>query len=155
MHSRAKARKLLLLVLAALVAVSGCNSYLVDEGDPNAPVLVQGRVVDASGGGMSGARILVRVVGSAAEIGEAVPLVYEGTFSAGLDGTFVVRLAPTPALIAHASATAGVVNVTLDVFADAAPFAFERELRNGTWAGAVPAFVFWPGGVSTASPAGP
>ena len=152
MRSLADARGVLLLALAALVVASGCNAYLVDEGDPSAPILVQGRVVDASGGGMSGARILVRMTDDRNRpAGEAAPIVYEGTFSAGLDGTFVARVAPTPALTALAGANGGVVNVTLAVFAGAAPFAFPRELRDGTWGGSVPAFVFGPEGVS-ASP---
>ena len=153
MRSPASARGALLLLLVALVA-TGCNAYLVDEGDPSAPILVQGRVVDASGGGMSGARILVQVAHerrtSAAAVTQTIG--YEATFSAGLDGTFVVRLAPAPDLIENVGPSGGVVKVTLVVFADAAPFTFSRELRNGTWAGAVPVFVFGPDGVS-ASPA--
>ena len=153
MRSLVDARGVLLLALAALVLATGCNSYLVDEGDPSAPILVQGRVVDSSGGGMSGARILVQVSDERrADAGVTQTIGYEATFSAGLDGTFVVRLAPDPALIERVGPSGGVVKVTLVVFADAAPFAFSRELRNGTWAGAVPVFVFGPDGVS-ASPA--
>ena len=148
MRSQASARAALLLVLAALTA--GCNAYLVDEGDPGAPILVQGRVVDSSGGGMSGARILVQVEHSV-RAGVTETLGYEGTFSAGLDGTFVVRLAPTPDLIEHVGPSGGVVKVTVAVFADAAPFVFQRQLRNGTWAGEVPTFIFGPEGVTEPS----
>jgi hypothetical protein len=137
----------LLLVLAAL-ATTGCNAYLAEEGDLSAPVLVQGRVVDASGGGMSGARVLVSAEYSV-RAGVTETIGYEATFSAGRDGTFVVRLAPDPALIEHLGPSGGVVKITLVVFADAAPFTFQRELRNGTWAGAVPEFVFGPDGVTT------
>ncbi len=155
MRSPARTRGLLLLVLATFATAAGCNAYLVDEGDPSAPILVQGRVVDASGGGMSGARILVQVADDRdVRIGEAAPVAYEGTFSAGLDGTFVARVAPTPALTALADATGGVVTVTLVVFAGSAPFAFPRELRNGTWAGDAPTFVFGPDGVSASPPTG-
>ncbi len=144
MRSRASARGALLLVLAALV-VTGCNGYLVDEGDPGAPVLVQGRVVDASGGGMSGASIVVQVEH---DVDNGVTtLGSEARFRAGLDGTFVVRLAPFPEQIEKVGPSGGVVNVTLVVFADAAPFTFPRELRNGTWVGAVPEFIFGPEGV--------
>jgi hypothetical protein len=146
MRSRASALGPLLLVLLALGIATGCNSYLVDEGDPNAPVLVQGRVVDASGGGMSGARIQVSIEYS---VSPAETIGYEATFRAGLDGTFVVRLAPDPELIEHVGPSGGVVSFKLVVFADAAPFTFQRELRNGTWAGAVPEFVFGPDGVTT------
>ena len=148
MRSQASARGVLLLALAALAATTGCNAYLVDEGDPSAPILVQGRVVDSSGGGMSGARIQVQVehVGDT-DNGVTQTVAYEATFSAGLDGTFVVRLAPTPELIAQVGASGGVVNVSLAVFANAPPFTFPRELRNGTWAGAVPVFVVGPEGV--------
>ena len=152
MRFRASGLATVLLATAALVT-AGCTAYLVEEGDPSAPVLVRGRVVDASGGGMSGARIVVRVADPAVPAGDAAPL-YEGTFSAGLDGTFLARVAPTPALTAHAAARGGVVNVTLAVYAGAEPFAFQRELRDGTWAGEVPAFLFGPDGVTTSSPAG-
>lgn len=148
MRSLASARVLLGLVLTVLVTATGCNSYLVNEGDPSAPILVQGRVVDASGGGMSGARILVSVEHSV-RAGVTKTVGYEATFNAGLDGTFVVRLAPDPALIEQLGPSGGVVKVTLVVFADAAPFAFSRELRDGTWAGPVPEFVFGPDGVTT------
>lgn len=151
MRSLARALGVVLLVPAALIA-TGCNSYLVNEGDPNAPILVQGRVVDASGGGMSGARIEVQVADDrGAQVGDAVRIVYEGQFSAGLDGTFVVRLAPSPELAAHAVEAGGVVSVTLLVFADADPFTFPRELRDGIWLGDVPSFVFGPDGVTTPS----
>ena len=147
MRSPGSARGALLLVLAALVT-TGCNAYLAEEGDPSAPVLVQGRVVDASGGGMSGARILVSVEHSVrAGVLETVGM--EATFSAGLDGTFVVRFSPAPEMIENVGPSGGVVKVTLVVFADAAPFTFQRELRNGTWAGPVPEFVFGPDGVTT------
>ena len=147
MRSLASARGVLFLVLAAL-ATTGCNAYLAEEGDLSAPILVQGRVVDASGGGMSGARVLVSVEHTVTA-GVTETIGSEATFSAGLDGTFVVRFAPGPALIEHVGPSGGVVKVTLVVFADAAPFAFQRELRNGTWAGAVPEFVFGPDGVTT------
>ena len=149
MRSLASARGVLLLVLAAL-ATTGCNAYLAEEGDLGAPILVQGRVVDASGGGMSGARILVSVEHSVTA-GVTETIGYETTFSAGLDGTFVVRLAPDPELIEHVGPSGGVVSVTLVVFADAAPFAFSRELRDGRWAGDVPEFIFGPDGVTTPS----
>jgi hypothetical protein len=148
MRSPASARGLLLLAVVALGAATGCNAYLANEGDPAAPILVQGRVVDSSGGGMSGARIQVHVAEPNDMVGGVtVTNGYEATFSAGLDGTFVVRLAPSPALIAKAGASGTMVTVTLTVFANETPFAFRRELRNGTWAGAVPAFVFGPEGV--------
>lgn len=150
MRSLASARGMLLLVLVALAAGTGCNAYLVDEGDPSAPILVQGRVVDASGGGMSGARIEVWVGDYRdVQVGEVVPVVYEGSFSAGLDGTFIVRVAPTPAMIALAGGDGGSVNFNLVVFANApAPFAFPRDVRNGTWAGDVPELIFGPEGVT-------
>jgi hypothetical protein len=141
-----------LLIVALLGSLAGCSAYLSEEGDPTAPVLVQGRVVDASGGGMSGAQVRVQVRDDAqAQVGQTVPVVYEGTFRAGLDGSFVVRLAPTPAMTALAGGDGGSVNFSLYVFADELrPFIFPRELRNGTWAGAVPEFVFGPDGVTEA-----
>lgn len=150
MRSPASARGLLLLAVVALGAATGCNAYLVNEGDPAAPILVQGRVVDSSGGGMSGARVEVWVGDYRdVQVGESVPIVYEGSFSAGLDGTFVVRLTPTPAMIELAGGDDGFVNFNLVVFANApAPFAFQRELRGGTWAGEVPELIFGPDGVT-------
>ncbi len=136
-----------------LVAIlAGCSGYLTEEGDPSAPILVRGRVVDASGGGMSGAGIHLTAFenpGGAAP-GVAVPAVYDGEFRAGLDGTFTIRLAPTPALTELAKNNGGFVNFTLVAFRGgaASPFAFPRELVDGTWAGAVPSFVFGPNGVS-------
>jgi len=139
---------MLILAAATLGVTTGCNAYLVNEGDPSAPILVQGRVVDSSGGGMSGARVLVSLEHSV-RAGVTETIGYEATFSAGLDGTFVVRLAPDAALIENVGPSGGAVKITLAVFADAAPFTFQRELRNGTWAGAVPEFVFGPDGVTT------
>ena len=154
MRSLASARRALLLALVlAALAVAGCSAYLAEEGDPSAPILVQGRVVDASGGGMSGARVLVSVEHSVTA-GGTETIGYETTFSAGLDGTFVVRLAPDPELIERVGPSGGIVNVKLVVFAGAAPFEFQRELRNGTWVGAVPVFVFGPDGVTASSPPG-
>jgi hypothetical protein len=139
-----------LLLVVVLGTLTGCSAYLSEEGDPRAPVLVQGRVVDASGGGMSGAEILVQVPDHArGQVGDTVPLVYEGRFRAGLDGAFVVRLAPTPALTAFAGGDGGSVSFSLYVFAEPVePFSFSRELRAGAWVGEVPTFVFGPDGVT-------
>jgi hypothetical protein len=151
MRSRASARILRQLVAVALAgSVGGCSMYLSNEGDPAAPILVQGRIVDASGGGMSGAGVTLQVSDvDGVEDGESVPVVYQGQFSAGLDGAFTIRLAPTPELVALAARNGGFVNFSLVVFAgEAAPFGFPRELRDGTWAGGIPTFVFGPDGVT-------
>lgn len=99
---------------------------------------------------MSGAEVRVQIGDHAgARPGEPVPVVYEGRFRAGLDGAFVIRLAPTPELTTLAREGGGFVTVSLSVFADEVrPFAFPRELRDGTWAGQIPTFVFGPDGVT-------
>ena len=142
------------LALAAIVVLvgAGCTAYLAEEGDAAAPILVQGRVVDASGGGMSGATLRLQAdadLGDAG-VGEVVPTVELGAFRAGLDGTFVVRLAPTAQLKALADRNGGAVIFTLVAFEGVTvPFPFSRDLHNGMWAGEVPTVEFTPNGVTT------
>ena len=149
MRSRASRLRLLLVALATL-ATGGCTSYLVDEGDPAAPILVQGRVVDASGGGMSGATVELQADAEMdTDAGEATALMELGSFRAGLDGFFVVRLAPSAELTARADKNGGAVLFTLVAFEGPTfAFPFSRELRNGTWVGEIPTVEFTPNGVT-------
>jgi hypothetical protein len=132
-----------MLAAAVMVAVAGCTGGLPGtQGDPGAPVLVRGRVVDAVGAPVAGAVIEVYVRDyENSEIGVAVPTVYHESFTANLDGSFEIHLGLVPRLrdftterqeafvnfsvIAMISGGVGVWN-------------FPREIENGTWAGEAP-----------------
>lgn len=127
------------LVIAS--AVMGCGFLSGGQGNPADPVLVTGRVLDADGRPVGGAHLELQVNDyAAADVGEAVPLVFHQSFSANVDGTFALHLAPTPALLEFGAKEGGFVNFDLIalVGTTAAPWGFPRELASGTWAGEPP-----------------
>jgi hypothetical protein len=150
MHWRGEWAGRILAALALVVlttAASGCGLFSQGQGDPAAPIVIQGRVVDRAGQGVAGASIQLTVHDYASvEVGQVVPVVYSGSFSAGSDGTFALRLLPTPGLVALAEANGGFVN--FDLIAQARPWAFPRELNAGTWAGDIPTIVISRDGVA-------
>jgi hypothetical protein len=137
----------LVLSLAIAPAVMGCGFLSGGQGNPADPVLVTGRVLDADGRPVGGAQLQLQVNDfGAADVGEAVPVVFHQSFSANADGTFALHLAPTPALLELGAKEGGFVNFDLTalVGTTAAPWGFPRELSSGTWAGEPPFVELWP-----------
>ena len=129
-----------LLALAPLVV--GCGLLPAGQGNPAEPVLVTGRVLDAEGRPFGGARLdhQVNDYRAAINAGDVVPVVFHQTFSTNPDGTFELHLAPTQELLAFGSKEGGSVNFNLYALlgTGVAPWAFPRELVNGTWGGEPP-----------------
>ena len=138
------------LATAMLVAVTGCGGGLPGaQGDAAAPVLVSGRVVDAAGAPVGGApiQLVVNDYGANIPVGGVVPNVFQASFTANVDGSFAIHLAPTPELLAFAQEEGGFVNFNLySARPGQAPavWAFPRELIGGTWAGDIPAVELHP-----------
>ena len=85
------------LATAMLVAVAGCGGGLPGaQGDAAAPVLVSGRVVDAAGAPVGGApiQLVVNDYGANIPVGGVVPNVFQASFTANVDGSFAIHLAP-------------------------------------------------------------
>jgi hypothetical protein len=150
MRRRFRAIKASLAVFALVVAVAACAGTIGGQGDPAAPVLIAGKVLDAGGNPIGGAtlQVVVNDYGAAPNVGDRVPQVFQASFTANVDGTFSIHLAPTPELIAFASKEGGFVNFNLYAVgpnsALITPWAFPRQLENGTWADAVPSVELRP-----------
>jgi hypothetical protein len=132
-----------IVATAAVVglAASACGFLPGSQGNPSEPVLVTGRVLDVDGRPVGGAQLELQVGDyAAADVGEAVPVVFHRSFSTNTDGTFALHLAPTPELLAFAEKEGGFVNFDLIALfgTTAAPWAFPRELVAGAWAGQPP-----------------
>ena len=139
--------------LGALGALVAACSYLPGaQGDPNAPVLIRGRVLDADGNGIGGAGLQVMVSDlDNVQVGQNARVVYQERFSAAADGSFAIHLAPNAELVAAAARNNGFVNFDLIVSAPNRPpwpWAFPRELEAGTWAGEPPSIEAGPDGVT-------
>ena len=116
---------------------AGCGLLTAGEGNPADPVLVTGRVLDADGRPVGGARLELQVSDYAsADVGETVQTLFHQTFSARADGTFAIHLAPTPALLAFGEREGGFVNfdLTAIIGSSVAPWGFPRALQGGAWA---------------------
>ena len=124
-------------MVAAVVV--GCGFLPAGQGNPAEPVLVTGRVVDASGRPVAGARLELNVndYGAAIDVGDVVAVVFQQSFSANADGTFKLHLAPTPALLAFGAKEGGFVNFNLYALSGTtiAPWGFTRHLDGQAWAG--------------------
>jgi hypothetical protein len=140
-----------------LVALAGCSFLPGNQGDPSAPVLVTGQVLDVNGQPAAGAQIQLSVFDDQkAVVGQRVPTAYEGSFTAGGDGSFVLHLAPTPELIAVGGRNGGFVNFQLigNLGSPQISFwGFSRELRAPGWADDPPRVVLRPAGGGVAPPA--
>jgi hypothetical protein len=138
--------------LLAALAIAACGGLPGAQGDPSAPVLVRGRVVDANGSAVAGAAIQLEVFDEAhAQVGQAIPDVFRQTYTSGLDGTFEIHLLPPADLAAFAKANSDYVNFSaIALTADGAfigPFGFSRQIVLGSWAGAPQSFVVGPKGI--------
>ena len=156
--ARGRSRLGLTFALSVLV-VAACAGVAGSQGDPAAPVLVTGRVVDASGNPVSGARLQLSILDyEHSELNQPVPVVFSETYSANLDGTFALHLAPTPAIAAKGETNGGFVNFDLVVLASDTSFitawGFPRELSGPGWAGEIPTVVLAPLGSGPNNPPG-
>ncbi|MEO8273584.1 MAG: hypothetical protein ABI620_05935 [Chloroflexota bacterium] len=156
-------RRPLMLVLAVLVGVgvAACTgSPATSSSAPTAtsesaqigPVLVRGRVVDASGAPVGGAQLMLQVFDLAnSQQGRPMPLVFDQTYVAGRDGIFEIRLAPNAPLAAFATQNDSVLNFHMTVISGdgslVIPAGFSREVVGTGWGGAIPILVITPSGV--------
>jgi hypothetical protein len=135
--------------VAALVT-TGCVAVPGNQGNPNAPVLVTGRVVDREGKPIGGTLLELQLLEDVGhDLGQAQPAVFSATFTTSSDGTFAIHLAPTPALTAVANRNGGFVD--FDLFATiphdvVLPYVFLRQLAGSDWADAPPNILFDPNG---------
>ncbi len=116
-----------------------CGVLPATQGDPAAPVLVNGTVVDAEGGRVAGATILVEILDDAnAPVGRE-SVVWRSTYTANLDGTFSIHFAPSSELEAFSMEKySGFVNFHITAIAPdssrSQPLRVTRELKAGGWA---------------------
>ena len=108
--------------------------------DASAPILVQGRLLDASGSPIAGAAVTLDALDPADDGSDpSFPPAFRATSSTGRDGSFVFRVAPTPGLVALAAGNDSWVNFRLhgpaaaSSPADQATAAFSRAIANGAW----------------------
>jgi hypothetical protein len=142
------------MALALLVGamLAGCSLVPGNQGDPSAPVLVTGRILDAAGAPVGNAFLELQVFDDAnVEIGQTVPIVFHQSFTANADGTFTLHLAPTAELRAFGTKNGGFVNFQLfgaaPNHAPIFPFAFSRDLGPAGWADAAPIVTISPNGI--------
>ena len=136
------------LTMAAGAFLTGCGLLPGGQGDPSAPVLITGRVLDADGRpvGNVAIEVDVRDCAAAINVGDVVPTVFHQSFTGGPDGSFTLHLAPTPALLAFAAKEGGFFNFSLIAHwgTVAAPWGFTRDLDGQTWAGDPPLIELRP-----------
>jgi hypothetical protein len=126
-----------------LAAVASCGLLSAAQGNPADPILVRGRVLDASGAPVGSAPLQLVVNGDAANVpvGGVVPMVFQASYTANLDGSFAIHLSATQALADLAAGNGGFVNFSLYAPGPGhslASWAFPRQLTSGSWAGDVP-----------------
>ena len=145
----------LLGLAIAACGVVACGSAPIPgtQGDPGAPIVVRGTVAGADGAPFAGAGLQLSVLDHAnAQLNQPVPTVYQEQFAAGIDGTFAIHLAPSPALTAFAAKNGGWVNFNLLAFSPDSslifPTVFPRELAGPAWAGSPPVAHITPDGVT-------
>ena len=136
---------------AIALLLAGCIGA-PPQGDPGAPVLIRGQVLDATGGPLGGAVLSLTVKDFAnVEVGDAVAVLFNADFVAGGDGRFEIHLAIDPGLSEVAASNGGFVNFDLTVLLPdrsgmVFPFSFPRDVVDGAWAGAVPGVTISPNG---------
>ena len=148
------------LAVAIAIGVAGCGfGSASGQGDPAAPLLVRGKVVDAAGVPIGGARLQVEVRDmERSQVGQPIPLVFQATYTANADGTFAIHLPPTSAIAAKAATNGGYVTFHVTVIspdqAVAFPFGFERRVGASGWLDEAPELRAGPTGIG-GSGAGP
>jgi hypothetical protein len=141
-----------LAAVSLVVGLMACTLNLVGQGDPAAPVLITGKVLDAAGIPVGGAtlQLVVNDYGAAQNVGDRVPQVFQASFTANADGTFAIHLAPTPELVAFGAKEGGYVNFNLIAIGPNStlimPWSFPRQLAGGggAWADAAPTVELRP-----------
>ena len=145
------------LLLGAIGA--GCSFVPAAQGDPNAPVLVTGRVLDVHGVPVANATMVLVVndFGRAVNVGDVVPVVFQQTFVSNPDGSFTIHLAPNAALESFAAKNGGSVNFELMGRIGNLPavWAFPRELTGQLWSDELPFVELRPIGSGSRLPAVP
>jgi hypothetical protein len=133
MFDRPNGRALALVAFGLLLVSSACGVVpTTQQGDASAPILVNGRVVDADRAPIPNGVVRLFVTSDAAT-SEAD--LFDETYAANADGSFEIRLAPTPALVAFAAGHDGYVHFQLMPVGVPAshPLVFRRKLGSGTW----------------------
>ncbi|HXI44740.1 MAG TPA: hypothetical protein VNH13_00385 [Candidatus Acidoferrales bacterium] len=144
------------IVLAGAAAL-GCEGTPVAtldpnaQGDPSAPLLIRGQIVDAAGRPIAGAQLGLSVSDFAhSQVGQPVKVLFNRTFIAAADGTFALHVAADATLAAIANTNGGYVNFDLLALTPdgrvVRPFAFPRQVAGAGWAGDVPTVVINPNG---------
>lgn len=136
-------RAAFVLVTVVGLAVAACGALSGGQGDPSAPVLITGRVLDARGIPVGGATLQLEVFDDTnAQVGVRIATVFEASYTAAIDGTFSIHLAPPPELVAFSTKNNGYVNFQVIAIAPdrslISPFAFPRQLQAGVWADEIP-----------------
>jgi hypothetical protein len=106
----------------------------------DAPILVQGRLLDQSGAPIAGGEVTLDALDPADDGSDpAFVPAYRAVGTTGADGSFEFRVAPTPGLIALAERNDGWVNFRLRSPAVApspseqADASFSRQIVDGDW----------------------
>jgi hypothetical protein len=139
------------MVAACAAVATGCAGAVPNQGDPSAPVLVKGSILDAAGKPVGNVTLQLEVFDlTAAPVGQRVPLAYHAMFGNQLDGTFAIHLTPTPELTAFSQQNGGFVNFHLMAIYPGdqllIPSGFPREIAGNAWAGEVPTLELKPQG---------
>jgi hypothetical protein len=140
-------RVLVLVALASLIA--GCLGANPSQGDPSAPVLVRGVVLDAAGQPVGGAPLTLSVSDWTAELqpGDSVPVLFSRQYTARPDGGFEIRLWPGDVLREAGGGPVEFINFDLAGMArpnQVGLWAFPREVRGAYWTGEVPEVTLRP-----------
>lgn len=158
--SRPRRARLGGLAPLALSVLAACTTGVPgNQGDPAAPLLIRGKVVDASGKPIGAAALQVEVFDiERSQVGQPIPLAFHQTYTANMDGTFAIHLSPTPDLAAKAGTNDGYVNFNLVVISPdqsvVYPFGFHRRLVGTAWVDDLPDVVLTPTGPRPASDPG-
>jgi hypothetical protein len=150
------------VAMAVTLAIAACSGASGVTPEPAAwspgfeqvgPVLLRGRVVDANGVAVGGARLQLSVLDHAhSQVGQRVPAVFTRTYAAGIGGLFEIRLAPSADLVTFAKANGNYLNFDLIVIANDGsliiPTGFTREISGLNWAGGIPVLQISPTGVT-------
>ncbi len=139
----------IVLVVGVSIVLAGCLGREV-QGDPIAPVLVRGVVVDPSGQPAGGAALELSVSDWTADLepGDVVPVLFARQYRAHADGTFEIRLWPGDVLSEAGVSQAPFINFDLTALIPAsrsgARWSSPREISGARWAGEVPDVTLRP-----------